>query len=73
MSDDRIEACGRCGLSSVVDTTDGADRDVFDGGRIEVSESEARATGRHVELLGRVKRRLDSFGNRLVYGNSPSK
>ncbi|WP_458207366.1 hypothetical protein [Haladaptatus sp. NG-SE-30] len=70
MGGKRTEACGRCGLSSVVDaTSDGDPRDVYGDERIEVSESEMQAVNRHAELLGKAKRRLDSFAERVVYGN----
>lgn len=63
------EACGRCGLSSVVDAAgDGAGRDPYGDARIELRESELRAASRHVELLGRVKDRLDDFARRVAYG-----
>ncbi|WP_227375066.1 hypothetical protein [Haladaptatus halobius] len=69
MSGKRTEACGRCGLSSVVDaTSDGEPRDPYGDARIEVTESELRAVSGHVELVGRAKRRLDSFAERFAYG-----
>ncbi|WP_458186387.1 hypothetical protein [Haladaptatus sp. NG-WS-4] len=69
MTGKRTEACGRCGLSSVVDaTSDGEPRDVYGDDRIEVSESEMRAVNGHAELLGRAKRRLDAFAERITYG-----
>ncbi|WP_049969222.1 hypothetical protein [Haladaptatus cibarius] len=69
MGGKRTEACGRCGLSSVVDAaSDENERDIYGDERIEVSESEMRAVSRHTEILGRVKNGLNSFAERLTYG-----
>lgn len=71
MDGKRTESCGRCGMSSVVDaTSNGELRDPYGDERIEVTESELRAANRHVELLGRAKRRLDLFAERIAYGKS---
>jgi len=70
MGGKRTEACGRCGVSSVVDATDedGDERDPFGGERIEVDEREARAAMRPQGAAGRLKRRLDEIATRLTYG-----
>ncbi len=74
MGGKRTEACGRCGISSVVDAaSNGEERDVFGDDRIEVSESEMRAVSKHVELLAGAKARLNSFAERFVYGDLKSK
>jgi len=66
------EACGRCGMTSVVDMTeDGSDeRDPFEGGHIEVSESELRTVLFPVVPLSRLKRRVDEIAMRLTYRRS---
>lgn len=69
MGEKRTEACGRCGISSVVDATDGdGERDPFGDERIEVDEREARAAMRPQIAAGRLKRRLDEFATKLTYG-----
>ncbi|MEF8773576.1 MAG: hypothetical protein V5A23_04790 [Halobacteriales archaeon] len=70
MTKDR-EACGRCGMSSVVDAVDdGEDEgyDPFDGDRIEVQEAEIRTAVTFQVWAGRVKQRLDEFATRITYG-----
>ena len=60
------ESCGRCGISSVVDTAeDGADP--FGGDRIEVRDAEARAVS-PAAWLGGLKRRVDAAAARLIEG-----
>lgn len=66
MSGKDIEACGRCGLSSVVDTTEEGE-DPYGDARIEVDDGEARAVSPGA-WLGGVKRRLDDLATRLTYG-----
>jgi len=60
------ESCGRCGVSSVVDTTDG-DADPFGEDRIEVSDAEVRAVS-PAAWLGGLKRRVDAAAARLIDG-----
>jgi hypothetical protein len=74
MDSENREACGRCAMSSVVETTtEGADdehratRDPFAGERIEVDEDDLRAVSPAAWLAG-VKRRLDALATRLTYG-----
>lgn len=74
MGGKETEACGRCGMSTVVDvaseTGDGDDdheRDPFAGDRIELEERQLRAVSPGA-WLGRVKRRLDEYATRLTYG-----
>jgi hypothetical protein len=71
MGEKQTEACGRCGISSVVDTTDADEggRDPFGEERIEVDADEARATLRAQMATGRLKRRLDELATRLTYGS----
>lgn len=75
MGTGKTEACGRCSMSSVIDLPNDeqdeegrTDRDPFAGPRIEISEAELRKSSGHVVLAGRVKRRLDDFARRVVYG-----
>jgi hypothetical protein len=70
MGGKRTEACGRCGLSTVVDATDdGAGCDIYGDDRIEVEEEEMKAVSGHVTLLGRAKDRLNAFAERVTYGS----
>ncbi|SNZ17673.1 hypothetical protein SAMN06269185_3079 [Natronoarchaeum philippinense] len=71
MGEKRTEACGRCGISSVVDATDsgkGDERDPLGEDRIELDEREARSAMRAQVAVGRLKRRLDEVATRLTYG-----
>lgn len=68
-TEDQIESCGRCAMSSVVESTADA-ADPFDGERIEVADEELRTASRHVVALGRLKRRLNEWATRLTYGRS---
>jgi hypothetical protein len=68
------EACGRCAMTSVVDTTqddrdesEQRERDPFAAGSIEVSDAEARRVS-PAAWLGGLKRRLDEFATGLTYG-----
>ena len=65
------EACGRCGLSSVVDMSDDeeGDRDPFGGPRIEVSESELKTVMFPAVWLSKVKHRANELATRLTYGD----
>jgi hypothetical protein len=65
------EACGRCSMSTVVDTVsdeDGGMRNPFDGERIEIPEEKMRAVAKPHVWAGRAKTRLDEFAERVVYG-----
>lgn len=72
MASNDTEACGRCGLSSVVDATaDGADaedRTPFGDARIEVPEDELRRVALPQRLLGLAKRRPNAAVTRVTYG-----
>lgn len=69
----KVEACGRCAMTSVVDAVDddegddGGGRNPFDGESIEVSEDQLRAVSRHVLVLGTVKERLNKWATGLTY------
>ncbi|MBV0923692.1 hypothetical protein KTS45_05705 [Halomicroarcula limicola] len=61
------ESCGRCGMSTVVDTADGDESDPFGTARIEVDDEEARTVSPAAWLAG-LKDRLDDAATRLTYG-----
>jgi len=61
------EACGRCGMSSVVDAAGDSNSDAFGEDRIEVADNEARAVS-PAAWLGGVKDRIDDIATRLTYG-----
>lgn len=68
------ETCGRCAMTSVVDTAqtdqdddERSERDPFARGRIEVSDAEARRVS-PAAWLGGIKRKLDDVATRLTYG-----
>lgn len=65
---DKVEACGRCAMTTVVDVSDGQGTNPFDGDRIEVPENQLRAISRHVVVLGRFKDRLNRWATHLTYG-----
>lgn len=67
MSDEPTEACGRCGITAVIDAT-GEGRDVLGEDRIEVEEGQLRRLSAHHVLAARAKAWLDSAGERLIYG-----
>jgi hypothetical protein len=66
------EACGRCSVSTVVDATDSEEggENPFDGERIEVEESKMRSVVRHEVFAGRIKRKLNGFATRFMFGQS---
>ena len=68
------ETCGRCAMTSVVDTAQAdqddperTERDPFARGRIEIDDREARRVS-PAAWLGGVKSRLDEFATRITYG-----
>ncbi len=66
MGDDNTEACGRCGLTSVVDMNEA--RDPYSEECIEVEERDLRRVSAHQITAGRIKTRLDGLAQRLIYG-----
>lgn len=71
------EACGRCGVSSVVEMTteetdsdgeDGSDHDPYGDEHITVSESELRVVAAPAAVLSRVRRMLDAVAVRVIHG-----
>lgn len=71
MSDKQAEACGRCAMSTVVETVSedetAVDRDPFGENRIEIEESELRRISPGA-WMGRLTARLDAFVQKLTYG-----
>lgn len=76
MTDDEIqtEACGRCSMSTVVGAVsedvppeEAAERDPFDGERIEIDESSIRRVS-PAGYLSDLKTRINEIGQRLTYG-----
>jgi hypothetical protein len=65
---DKVEACGRCAMTAVVDVSDGQAANPFEGDRIEVPEDQLRSISRHVVVLGRLKDRLNRWATDLTYG-----
>ena len=67
-TEDDVEACGRCAMSTVVETAaDERAEGPFDGDRIELDDAELRSASRHVVALARVKHRLNAWATRLTY------
>jgi len=66
MGGKETETCGRCAMSSVTGTMEGA-RNPFDGDRIEIADREARLVSPSA-WLGGIKSRLDDVATRLTYG-----
>ena len=77
MSRKRTEACGRCGMSTVVDAVadesadsggdgSGRRRDPTAGGRIELDDARLRAVSPSAWLAG-LRRRLDAIAIRFTY------
>jgi len=55
-------------MTSVVEMTDGEERDPFGEDRIEVDESSLRKASFPAVYLGRLKTRLDEFATAVTYG-----
>ncbi|MFB1065862.1 hypothetical protein [Natrinema sp. H-ect4] len=76
MGGKKTEACGRCSMSTVVDVASSGDdedadgestRDVFGESAIEVDDETLRRVSPGA-WAGRVTKRLDDLGRRLIYG-----
>lgn len=73
MNRSQTESCGRCAITSVVDTandedSEGNEHSVFDEKRIEIDETELRIAATPAVLAGWMKHRLDELVARFVYG-----
>ncbi|MFC7190589.1 hypothetical protein [Halocatena marina] len=69
MDDEQTEACGRCGMTSVVDAVGDEDRRCgFDSERIELDDKELRLASTPAVVAGRVKRRLDELATKFIHG-----
>ena len=62
------ESCGRCGVSSTVGVTDGHGTNPWSGERIEIDERTVRTVSWHVVLLGKLKRRLNTWIMNHTFG-----
>lgn len=67
-TNDEVESCGRCAMSSAMGVTEGKGSNPFDGDRIELDEDEVRAVSRHVVLAGKLKQRLNDWARAITYG-----
>jgi len=69
MTDKETEACGRCSMSTVVDTVsdEATERDPFAESRIEVEEDEMRRVSPE-GWMSRFTSRLNDIARRLTYG-----
>ena len=65
MGGKKAESCGRCAMSSTAGML--GDVDPYEGDRIELLDSEARAVSPAAWLSG-VKDRLDAWATGLTYG-----
>lgn len=70
MAGKKVEACGRCSITTVVEVAGGDEgpRDVFGDRRIEVEEGDLKRVSRHHLAASRVKDRLNDLGLRLTFG-----
>lgn len=71
MGGKETEYCGRCAMSSVVDTTTEGDeragRDPFGDERIELDDGQLRSVSPAAWMQG-IVRRIDDVATRLTYG-----
>lgn len=75
MGNKKTESCGRCSVTTVLDSAEATRTDdeaggtnPFDGERIEIEESTIRSVVRHEVAVRRLKDRLDSVVTRLTWG-----
>lgn len=68
-TNDEVEACGRCAMSSAMAVSEGSGTNPFDGDRIELDEDEVRTVSQHAVLAGRIKQRLNDWAKSVTYGN----
>ncbi|MFB6090041.1 MAG: hypothetical protein ABEJ97_03195 [Halobellus sp.] len=66
-TNDNTESCGRCAMSTVVDTTDPDVEGPFEGDRIEVDEDSLRRASPSAWLSGVVSR-LDEAATDFIHG-----
>ena len=69
MSDKKTETCGRCAMTTVVDTVseDDTERDPFGENRIEVDERDLKRIAPGA-WMGRLTSRLDKVVQQFTYG-----
>lgn len=67
-TNDEVEACGRCAMSSAMAVSEGSGTNPFDGDRIELEEREVRAVSQHVVYASKLKQRLNDWAKSVTYG-----
>jgi|GEM_PF-6062101 len=67
-TNDEVEACGRCAMSSAMAAGDGNASNPFDGDRIELDERELAAVSKHVVYASKLKHRLNAWARKVTYG-----
>lgn len=67
-TNDKVENCGRCSMTTAVDISRGQGTNPWDGDRIEVDEREIKAVSHHIVALGKIKDRLNEWATDLTYG-----
>jgi hypothetical protein len=68
-TNDEVEACGRCAMSSAMGAaTEGTGTNPFDGDRIELDEREVAAVSKHAVYASRLKQRLNDWAKSITYG-----
>lgn len=70
MDSNESESCGRCAMTSVVETTQAGEKgdDGYTGAHIEIDEDELRIASAPAVIAGRVKQGLNELATKLVYG-----
>lgn len=67
-TNDDVEACGRCAMSSAMGVSEGKGTNPFDGDRIELKEREVKTVSKHVVVAGNIKQRLNDWAKAITYG-----
>lgn len=67
-TNDEVEACGRCAMSSAMSVSEGNGTNPFDGDRIELEEREVKTVSKHVVIAGNIKQRLNDWAKAVTYG-----
>lgn len=67
-TNDEVEACGRCAMSSAMAVSEGTGKNPFDGDRIELEEREVAAVSKHVVYASKLKERLNDWARAVTYG-----
>lgn len=67
-TNDEVEACGRCAMSSAMAVSEGTGTNPFDGDRIELEEREVETVSKHVVYAASLKQRLNDWAKSVTYG-----